>query len=88
MDIGRTLAAAVAYLDIGTGPRFRKQESKSKGVEMHPEQENLRGSAAGDHADLDGAMKVAWRPPRVTVIDIRRTMITLGSGSDGVIGST
>lgn len=43
---------------------------------------HLRGEEKGPQPQK------AWRVPKVSVIDIRRTMITLGSGSDGVIGST
>ncbi len=57
---------------------------------MNHEQEVSLTGLAGTS---DGAIQASqsrknWQRPNITIIDIRRTMITLGSGSDGVIGST
>ena len=58
---------------------------------MTHDQGNLCHVARGDSSsvfpDLRKQPLAGWHSPRVTVIDIRRTMLVIGSVIDGISGS-
>ncbi len=58
---------------------------------MTHDQGNLKDGATGGCSpvfpDLRKQPLAGWHSPRVTVIDIRRTMLVVGSVIDGISGS-
>jgi hypothetical protein len=47
---------------------------------------NLSGRPSSSPESV-GESRTAWRSPSVTIIDIKRTMLILGSVIDGISGS-